>query len=500
MAHMPTRQRPHFLRQVSKNALWLGVGYIASRTMTLGMAMILTRTLSMVEFGRFTMLTTLITLCEIIPVCGVNQLAIREIGKDPASGWRDVPHFLGLVFVSSTFLSLILTASVWWSLGLSHENLFLAWATGLSVIPVALSVVLEGALQGAQLMSWCSYGLILLSVGSLLTVLAVVFGQLGLSALFLGFLISYCLRLGLLFYALPFHAPPRFIPVRWRSIIAAGAPYALSSVLGILQLKLDLLFVAWLNGEADAAIYGVAFKFVELTVFVSVISIVALLPNMSRMRENPQQFERAYILCLKIALLAALPIAFVVFQNADIFLSVLFADQYLAAQSTLQILAGVMFVLIFHVPNWAVLLSAPKQQPTVIVSSLTIFLNMLLNLFLIPSFGPAGAAAAALCATTTGTFLAVYFIQKSLTSLKFRVLLRLALPSIAGGATLLLFTYGALWYCSSPFATLIGLVGYLGTVLLIDSRNPDQSLMMLFSTRLKEMTPTGDIPTYDMQE
>jgi O-antigen/teichoic acid export membrane protein len=493
-ADMATEQRPHFLRQVSRNALWLGVGYVVSRAMTLGMLMLLTRNLSMGAFGRFTMLTTLIGLCEIIPVCGVNQLAIRGIGKDPAAGWSDVPHFLGLVFVSSTFVASGLIAVVWYS-GMSGDSFLLAGVTGLSVIPVAIAVVLEGALQGAQLMSWCAYGLILLSFGSFLTVVAAVLWQLDLNVIFSGFLISYCLRLCLLFYATPIRTFPQLIPTRWHSTLLAGAPYALSSVLGVLQLKLDLLFVAWLNGEAGAAIYGVAFKFVELAIFVSVIGTVALLPHMARLRESPQQFERAYILCLKIAALAALPITFLVFQNAELLLSLLFADQYLAARSTLRILAGVILVLIFHVPNWAVLLSAPEQRPTVVVSLVTILLNALLNVLWIPFFGPAGAAAAALCATVVGTLLSMYFIQKSFDSLRFQMLRQLALLILAGGAALLSFTYGALLYCSPLFATFIGLIGYVGVVMLVDSRDADQSLLTLCFPRFKATSSTDGVPT-----
>jgi len=488
-AETTTEHPPHFLRQVSKNVIWLGVGYVVSRMMTLGMLMLLTRTLSMAELGRFTMLTTLIGLCETIPVFGIDRLALREVGRDSVTGWSEVPHFLGFVFAFSLLLAGVLATTVW-CLDMSGGSVLLAGVTGLIVIPESCVVVLGAAFQGAQMMSWFARGLIVLSSGSLLTVGVASLWGLGLDAIFLGFFLSHILHLGLLLYAAPIRVRPRFVPSRWRSTLFDGAPYALSNVLGILQLKLDLLFVAWLSGEEGVAIYGVAFKFVELTILVSVIGVVALLPNMARLRTHPQQLERTYILCLKISALAALPIAFLVFWHSDILLRVIFTDQYLGAQSTLHLLTGVMFFSILQVPNWAVLLSAPEQRFTVIVSVVTLSLNAFLNMLLIPPLGPLGAAAAALCATAVGTVLSMFFIQKSFDSSGLPLLRWVGCPAFAGGAALLLFAYGSLLYFSQSFSAFIGLVAYVGVVIWVDARASDQSLLTLCLPRLRATLST----------
>jgi len=196
--------------------------------------------------------------------------------------------------------------------------------------------------------------------------------------------------------------------VTGKELLKKSIPLAGSSLLVMVYMRIDQIMLSKMLGMESVGIYSVAVRIVESINFLPTIAAALLLPIISR---NAGTKKIPVLLSIAFRMAAWAALLFVVFFwlfSRDI-LFFLWGDQYLASVAPLKILVWsqvLVFVSCMHGP---VLISQNLQRYIPLFTGITAIINVLLNLLLIPRFGPSGAAIATLGAYSTGYFLIWFF-------------------------------------------------------------------------------------------
>lgn len=187
----------------------------------------------------------------------------------------------------------------------------------------------------------------------------------------------------------------------------------LSSAAAFIMLKIDQVIVGHMLGERAVGIYSAAVKFVEIWYFLPGIISASLFPAIINSKiiglEIYQHRLRSfYKLMIFLAFAIAIPTSLLAFRAIKFF----FGVEYLAAVPILQIYVWSGVGLFW---GWAVnqyLMVENKTRLIFYLNSVAMFLNIILNLILIPIIGLTGAALATLISYFVVPFFSLFFMIK----------------------------------------------------------------------------------------
>jgi O-antigen/teichoic acid export membrane protein len=214
-----------------------------------------------------------------------------------------------------------------------------------------------------------------------------------------------------------------------------AAPRGVSAVIGVSIYWLDTLLVGALLGPQQAAIYTAATRFIILgfvvlgaVQFITAPLVSALLADGGALRA-----QAVYQTATQWLMLPTWPIYLLLGIFAPLFLSV-FGPGFEAGHGALTLIALAMLVSTAAGPCSVVLLMGGKSGWTLMVAAISLAMNIVLNLTLIPHLGINGAAIAWTCSIVFNNLCGIALV---------RVLLRLSPFSegalLLGGSALVLF-------------------------------------------------------------
>ncbi len=257
----------------------------------------------------------------------------------------------------------------------------------------------------------------------------------------------------------------RWDPSIFRTILRHSLPFALLILLMSIYGRVDSVMLERLlpDGDLQAGIYAQAFRLLDAANMIGFLFAGLLLPMFSRMLKQREDVRPLALLGAKLLFLPTLSLALVAFHHGENLMSVLYREH---AQVSGQVLSLLLFSFIPMAGTYVfgTLLTANGSLKHLNLIALAgVSISITLNLWLIPVWGPVGAAAACL-ATQLFTFL----LQFGLAVRMFRFgVLRRDIGLIALFIVLLLtlpvLTVGLDWTWN---AELLLISGGLGTLVL----------------------------------
>ena len=204
------------------------------------------------------------------------------------------------------------------------------------------------------------------------------------------------------------HDPARHIPGMLMLFALAAAT--------TVYTNLDLAILDFIRGDADAGMYGVAVK-VKLVIVSLVTSVSAvLLPRNSYYFEknSRDEFYRLLNITLKIVLLVSAPAAVYFMIFADETISILAGAGFSGAVlPMIIIMPSVIFIGVSNIIGIQMLVPSDREKTVVRAAILGAVTDLILNLILIPEYGPSGAAAATLAAEVIVTGYMLFEVRDS---------------------------------------------------------------------------------------
>lgn len=191
--------------------------------------------------------------------------------------------------------------------------------------------------------------------------------------------------------------PPRAVA---REFWTFTAPRAFASVAQIALQRLDIVLVAALRGPVDAAVYTAASRFLVLGQFVTQALAAPVQPRLSAALAAPDgetpdtaRAGRLYRMSAAWSVLLSWPLFLLVAVFAPFYLAV-FGRQYTSHDAVVVVLVLAASMLAASATGLvdSVVLMAGRSSWNLATTAFALVINVALDIVLIPTYGPVGAA------------------------------------------------------------------------------------------------------------
>lgn len=380
---------------IAKNTFWLFAGQVGSRLLRAGIVIYSARLLGASSWGAFSYAIGIAAFLTIFSDIGINALITKEASRNPELKNR---YLSTALFIKLTLLAVFITVVAITAPYLSNI------AEAGALIPIIIFVFafdtlrdLGSALSRAMEKMEIEAGINILT-NFLITALG--FILLAIRPTSQSLAIAYALGSGLgliaIFFALRKHFSgllKNFTKSLIRPILVTAWPFGLMGLMGVVMLNTDIVMLGWLVSPEQIGFYSAAQKPIQLLYVLPALLASSIFPVMSRLAKTDKAAMRKLLKkYLKIAMIAAAPVAIFGFLLAVPIINILFGAAYLPAVAAFRIL--VLSVLVVY-PSTLIgnAIFAYDHHREFIKYTLTAIIgNIALNATLIPSLGIEGAA------------------------------------------------------------------------------------------------------------
>jgi O-antigen/teichoic acid export membrane protein len=353
----------------------------------------LARALGARGLGEYRTVLTLLLFAGALFDFGLYPTTLREISQPEADRARILGSAVGLRLVSMC-LAIALLAVVVSAAGFDSTVCTGVWIAGGGWVCLQLHEMLKAVFQFkmAQLRSAVAEmaGVTL----SLLLIIGLTGFGVGAAGMLVATATGFCLTGGLAWYyacqLVPFR--PRFELSIWRHFIVTCVPFAVSAILLIIRLRVDLLLLSVLRPTVEVGLYDAPVKLYEL--LLSLASILGGLMTPAFIQDLRAEETLARRLNAGIAAMAIFAALFcaVLFECAEPIVTLLAGGNFTPAARPLRILAAAAGLAgLTSILRFAAI--ALNQQARMTRADLAgVGLALMVHLILIPRFGLMGAA------------------------------------------------------------------------------------------------------------
>lgn len=405
---------PKIFRKIGQNTGILLLVNIIGAVIGFLMAAVLGRGLGDSGFGQYSFVMTWLLSLTLFAEFGLSTVLTRDLALDPGK----TNGYLINSLISKTLLSLPaaliilifapqispeqnpeVIAALRWGIIFLYSGLFYSSFTAIFKAHQIMTPILWLTL-GGQIVLLVGTVILLLGQQPLFTIIA----WNGLSQSLQTLLASIFYRKVISHYESTDYDPHvrgGINKVLIKSILTRAWPFALAGFLAALQLRANILILAYLQGDQALGWYAAANRFVETGKQLPGAFYAAVLPALAAMagdsnqsRDLQKTLSQARLSLLAFSLLATIGAIFL----ARFILTLTYGTAYQPATLTLQILT---FTLIPATQNSLLIIYLYARSDEKFVNFLMavgIIINLSLCFWLIPIWGPAGTALALLIA------------------------------------------------------------------------------------------------------
>ncbi len=380
---------------------------------------IIARNLDSETFGRFTFVFGLLGMMTIVTDLGLGRIALSGVMSDALSDSEDRRSFAGNYIILRSLLGLVgYAAALLFTIvaGYSSDIVTATAIGGLVVIVATASHAYELILQAhlrmgvvaasAVIGRIAQLGLITMAVvadgGLLLLIVPAIVAELVIATI----KIPRAVRLQPMTY--------RARPSLWWPLLREAVPISIGTALATLFFRVDSIMLSKLADFTAVAIYGVAFKFVDLLHFVALsISAPVLTVLVRSWPDDPTTFRRTVERTVGIfaVLSGGLIVHFSLFAPETI--ELLYGSTYKSGATALQLLVAGEIIAFGSVVGLLILTATARHRPYPYIALAGLVVNVGLNLWAIERWGFEGAAVTTVV-TETLVVLGMWFLVRRL--------------------------------------------------------------------------------------
>jgi len=180
---------------------------------------------------------------------------------------------------------------------------------------------------------------------------------------------------------------------RQREWISSALPLLLANGMIVLNTQAPILLLGAIKGAQTAGLYAIATRAADLIAFGLISVNLALAPVAARLwaQRDVSQLQQMVTRSVRAALIFTLPLAAFLIIFGERFLSI-FGAGFVAARPALTILVIGQLMNVAMGSVGLLLIMTGHERQVVIVTIVCAFLNIALNLIMIPSWGVVGTA------------------------------------------------------------------------------------------------------------
>ncbi len=371
------------------------VTYVLGLVVGLVSAPLLLRHLSLAEYGVFATVNSIVFVIGGLTEGGLGNVAMREFTRADDRGRLELlSDLLGLRLAMSTagvLLALAFTVVVGYP-GIYTAGVAIC-AAGL--VAGAAQNAWSTALQAELKLGWLSAVDVARQVATTVAIVLLVVAGAALEPFFAVY------TFGLLVMLASTLVPagrwrrlrPAYDRARWGELLRQTALFAVATAVGVVYFQIAIISTSLLADDAEAGLYGAAFRVLELANGVPWLLVTAAFPVVARAAAtDPARLRHALQKLFDVALLAGGLFTVAIVVGAPVAMAFLGGDKLDPAIGVLQVL-GLALPFRFLVATWTyALLSVHADRGLLAANGLALAVSIVLSVVLIPPFGALGAA------------------------------------------------------------------------------------------------------------
>jgi O-antigen/teichoic acid export membrane protein len=399
-----------------KNSIFLALAGIVEKAALVILYYILARKLTQVEFGEYSLVLTCIYMGVVIADFGIEPVLVREIAKQKERA--------AMFFRNAISMSLLFSVMIWpvvifaaGFLRYDPEVVFLIKIAGASFIFFGISKVSSAVIKAFERMDIIAYVSFFQAVLNVFLCSAVLWAGMGVLGLIIVLLAVEAIR-GIILVLI---VHKFFVPVGFRldkdivfQVLRQSVPFAVLMAHSILHRKVDILIMGRLTPLSDVAIYGAAVKLADFLSLLSSSMVGALFPAFSVLAHlSKEKMWRGYIDSISVFVILGFFAATIITVLAKPITVLFFGQSYAFAAVPLIWLGWAFFFSMLGGPIGVIMISEGNQMRNLLLLCwITIGINIVLNIWLIPIYSYNGAAMATFVSTLIGFVGNLFLIDK----------------------------------------------------------------------------------------
>ncbi len=357
-----------------------------------------TRYLGPDEFGSLTIALVFLALVGPLADLGLYTIATRELAKTPAQEARLVSNVftIGLVLSAVTALLAVTVLQLAYSGG---GDALVRKAIVVLLVPLLLAAP-AGTIVALLIAREQIFPIL---AAALVSNAVLVGGLIFVTSLDLGFegVVSVYAVSGFLTGLVPLplakgarNLRPAFDRDLWRQLVAWALPQGGIAVLGHLYFRLDTFLLSFYRSDSEVAIYGAAYRVVEVLVALPFLFVLTLFPTIARAGARSTRLAEVMQGATYVLQVVTVPVLVFFIAFAPEVIEVLGGSEFSDAAPVLRILMVNAAIVYVGTLFFQALVALGRQKKLFWLLLAVVAVNVPVNLVLIPLWGAEGAALA----------------------------------------------------------------------------------------------------------
>lgn len=373
------------------------VGYGVAMLLGLAATPLLVRHLGTVDFGRYTLVLSLMALVQGVTEGGLTAIGLREYTVLSERARRDLIRQLLGLRVLLTVLGAAAAVAFTVVAGYDSEIVLGTVVASGGLLTLVLFSLVSIPLAAGLRLGWVTVAEV--TRAGIMAVLIVVLTLTG--AGLIPFL-AVQIPAGLASLAIVLVLVRRLIPLRpsldlgrWWQLTRDTLPYAAAIAVSAIYFRITIVLMSLVSDDLQTGYFAVSFRVVEVLAGVPTLLAGAAFPIISRAaRDDAARLRYSSQRTLDMMLMGGVWIALVIGLSASFVIQVLAGDDHGPSVGTLQIQAAALACTFVAVPCSFILLALRRHRAILVGTLVPLLLGVALTLALAPEYGAKGAAVA----------------------------------------------------------------------------------------------------------
>lgn len=417
-------------RLLSNTALAFAANVVVKASTSI-LFILIGRILGPTDSGVFSLGTTYFTIVFGLSALGLHELLVREVAPRRQESAHYLVNYLALRLVSSLVVYLLLIAALRFLLPYSAETEQVILILSLAAIPEAVFSICAAMFEAHERLAVPTLAAIINSAIKIIGGFWLL--RSGAGVVEIAWLMVIAGFAGLLVF------PPALVKLlrgtSRRARLLPNTRFGLDQLrqtpgffaihlFSLLDYQTDAFLISIFLTETDLGYYSAA---LTITLAISLMSFAvraAIYPVMARYaRTAPDKLALLYTKANQYLIALSLPIAAAVCLLAEPIITLIFGEDFAPAVPALQVSVWAAVFLLVNVPSARLLLIDNRQQAAAWLTGISMTINIVANLILIPRLGIVGAAFARVLASAA-FFLSIHlYVNGNILRSSFRPLL-----------------------------------------------------------------------------
>lgn len=385
-------------KKLALNSIIQIIGKVVMTIIGLVSIKLLTFYLGKDSFGEYNIVTNYLIFWTIVAELGLNVFLTTEISTvSDEQATKNISNIFTLR-ITIAFLVLSLSSIVVWLFNYSNEVKLLIPIGAIGAFGFSVSQVLVGVFQKHLRTDKLILGDLIaratLMVGMILLVLL---SNISLFNIILIYTLSGLLNLAFVYFSARkyYKVKLAFDYKYWKYLIIEAIPLFIIVAFNLIYYRLDGIMLSIMKTPADVGLYGIAYKVLEIIITFPGMFIGLLLPIFAKYYfKDKKKFDIIFQKSFNLMLSLAIPITVAGILLSDKIILLMSDSTYLEASNALKYLFIAIGCIFIGNLMGNVLIVSKHQKVSMYISIFGAFINIGLNLYLIPKYSFVGAAIA----------------------------------------------------------------------------------------------------------